>query len=121
MGVLLDSGLGDFHIEVVSGLISITLYPKGDPMPIPIIDPSQATTNESSARFEAIVEQLIQTLVRVEDRITRVEDRIARLEDRIAKVEDHMNKSFRWLVGILFTILIAILGATVTILLNMPK
>ena len=83
-------------------------------MPIPIIDPSQAMTNENLARLEAIVEQLIQTLVRVEDRITRI-------EDRIAKVEDHMNKSFRWLVGILFTILIAILGATVTILLNMPK
>lgn len=90
-------------------------------MPIPIIDPSQATTNERLARLEAIVEQLAQTLMRVEDRITRVEDRIARVEDRIAKVEDHMNKSFRWLVGILFTILIAILGATVTILLNMPK
>ncbi len=83
-------------------------------MPIPIIDPSQATTNERLARFDAIVEQLAQTLVRVEDRLTN-------LEDRIARVEDHMNKSFRWLVGILFTILIAILGATVTILLNMPK
>ena len=76
-------------------------------MPIPIIDPSQATTNERLARLEAFVEQLAQTLVRV--------------EDRIAKVEDHMNKSFRWIVGILFTILIAIFGATVTILLNLPK
>lgn len=81
---------------------------------MPIIDPSKATTNERLARLDAIVEQLIQRLVRVEDRLTRI-------EDRIAKVEDHMNKSFRWLVGILFTILIAILGATVTILLNMPK
>ena len=31
------------------------------------------------------------------------------------------DKSFRWLVGILFANLLTILGATVTILLNMPK
>ena len=97
-------------------------------MPIPIIDPSQATTNERLARLEAIVEQQAQTLVRVEDRITRVEDRITRVEDRITRVgdritrvEDYLHKSFRWLVGILFTILIAILGATVTILLHTSK
>ncbi len=90
-------------------------------MPIPIIDPSQATTNERLARLEAIVEQQAQTLVRVEDRITRVEDRITRVGDRITRVEDYLHKSFRWLVGILFTILIAILGATVTILLHTSK
>ena len=88
-------------------------------MPIPIIDPSQATTNERLARLEAIAEQHKQNLISLEDRITRVEDHIARVEERI--VEERMQKSFRWLVGILFTILLTILGATVTILLNMPK
>ena len=39
----------------------------------------------------------------------------------MSNIEDHMQKSFRWLIGILFTILLAILGATVTILLNLPK
>ena len=102
-------------------------------MPIPIIDPSQATTNERLARLEAIAEQHKQNLISLEDRITRVEDRITRVEDRITRVEDHiarveerivedrLDKSFRWLVGILFTILLTILGATVTILLNLPK
>ncbi len=88
-------------------------------MPIPIIDPSQATTNERLARLEAIAEQHKQNLISLEDRITRVEDHIARVEERI--VADRMDKSFRWLVGILFTILLTILGATVTILLNLPK
>ncbi len=76
-------------------------------MPIPIIDPSRATTNERLARLEAIVEQHTQSL----DRIER----------RVANIEDNMQKSFRWLVGIFFTILLTILGATVTILLNLPK
>ena len=80
-------------------------------MPIPIIDPSQATTNERLARLEAIAEQHKQNLISLEDR----------MDKRMSNIEDHMQKSFRWLVGILFTILLAILGATVTILLNLPK
>ena len=76
-------------------------------MPIPIIDPSQATTNERLTRLEAIAEQ--HTLA------------LAKIKAHIARVEDRVDKSFRWLVGILFTILLAILGATVTILLNLPK
>ena len=76
-------------------------------MPIPIIDPSQATTNERLTRLEAIAEQ--HTLA------------LAEIKAHIARVEDRMDKSFHWLVGVLFTNLLAILGATVTILLNLPK
>ena len=87
-------------------------------MPIPIIDPSQATTNERLTRLEAIAEEHKQGLISLENRMDK---RMDNIEDRIARVEDHMQKSFRWLIGILFTILLAILGATVTILLNLPK
>ena len=94
-------------------------------MPIPIIDPSQATTNERLTRLEAIAEQHTLALAEIKAHIARVEDRITRVEDRMDKrmdnIEDHMQKSFRWLIGILFTILLAILGATVTILLNLPE
>lgn len=67
---------------------------------MPIIDPSRATTNERLARLETMVVQI---------------------NDRLTRLEDNMQKSFRWLVGILFTIPLTILGATVTILLNLPK
>ena len=87
-------------------------------MPIPIIDPSQATTNERLTRLEAIAEQHTLALAEIKAHIARVEDR---MDKRMSNIEDHMQKSFRWLVGILFTILLAILGATVTILLNLPK
>ena len=87
-------------------------------MPIPIIDPSQATTNERLTRLEAIAEQHTLALAEIKAHIARVEDR---MDKRMSNIEDHMQKSFRWLIGILFTILLAILGATVTILLNLPK
>ena len=87
-------------------------------MPIPIIDPSQATTNERLARLEAIAEQHTLALAEIKAHIARVEDR---MDKRMDNIEDHMQKSFRWLIGILFTILLAILGATVTILLNLPE
>ena len=87
-------------------------------MPIPIIDPSQATTNERLTRLEAIAEQHTLALAEIKAHIARIEDR---MDKRMSNIEDHMQKSFRWLIGILFTILLAILGATVTILLNLPK
>ena len=87
-------------------------------MPIPISDPSQATTNERLARLEAIAKQHTLALAEIKAHIARVEDR---MDKRMSNIEDHMQKSFRWLIGILFTILLAILGATVTILLNLPK
>ena len=46
---------------------------------------------------------------------------VVQINDRLTRLQDNMQKSFRWLVGILFTILLTILGATVTILLNLPK
>ena len=87
-------------------------------MPIPIIDPSQATTNERLTRLEAIAEQHTLALAEIKAHIAKVEDR---MDKRMSNIEDHMQKSFRWLIGILFTILLAILGATVTILLNLPE
>ena len=87
-------------------------------MPIPIIDPSQATTNERLTRLEAIAEQHTLALAEIKADIARVEER---MDKRMDNIEDRMDKSFRWLVGILFTILLTILGATVTILLNLPK
>ena len=63
-------------------------------MSIPIIDPSQAATNERLAWLETIAEQHTQILNRL---------------------EDYMHKSFRWLIGLMF---IAWVSTIVTILLK---
>ncbi len=69
-------------------------------MPIPLIDPSQATTNERLTRLEAIAEEHTKALTEIKAHIVRL--------------EDHMHKSFRWLIGLMF---LAWVSTIVTILL----
>lgn len=63
-------------------------------MPIPVIN-AQATTNERLARLEALVAQLDKCL-------------------------DNLEQGQRWIIGLLFTILIALMSASITILVKMP-
>ena len=63
-------------------------------MPIPVIN-AQVTTNERLAKLEALVAQLDKCL-------------------------DNLEQGQRWIIGLLFTILIAIMSASITILIKMP-
>ena len=63
-------------------------------MPIPVIN-AQATTNERLARLEALVAQLDKHL-------------------------DNLEQGQHWIIGLLFTILIALMSASITILVKMP-
>ncbi len=70
-------------------------------MPIPLIDPSQVTTNERLTRLEAIAEAHTKALTEIKAHIVRL--------------EDHMHQSFRWLIGLMF---LAWISTIVTILLK---
>ena len=63
-------------------------------MPIPVIN-AQVTTNERLAKLEPLVAQLDKRL-------------------------DNLEQGQRWIIGLLFTILIAIMSASITILIKMP-
>ncbi len=63
-------------------------------MPIPVIN-AQVTTNERLAKLEALVAQLDKCL-------------------------DNLEQGQCWIIGLLFTILIAIMSASITILITMP-
>ena len=63
-------------------------------MPIPVIN-AQATTNERLARLEALVDQLDKHL-------------------------NNLEQGQCWIIGLLFTILIALMSASITILVKMP-
>lgn len=68
-------------------------------MSIPLIDPSQATTNERLTRLDAIAEEHTKALTEIKAHIVRL--------------EDHLYKSFRWLIGLMF---LAWVSTIVTIL-----
>ena len=63
-------------------------------MPIPVTN-AQATTNERLAKLEALVAQP-------------------------DKHFDNLEQGQRWIIGLLFTILIAIMSASITILVKIP-
>lgn len=67
---------------------------KETPMPIPVIN-ARATTNERPAKLEALGAQLDEHF-------------------------DNLEQGQRWIIGLLFTILIAIMSASITILVKMP-
>ena len=62
-------------------------------------------------------------LSRIEGEIEQINRHIDALHKRIDSVErrlDNLEKGQRWIVGLLFTQILAIFGATVTILLSLP-
>ena len=50
-------------------------------------------------------------------------ERLAKLEPLVAQLDkrlDNLEQGQRWIIGLLFTILIAIMSASITILIKMP-
>lgn len=76
---------------------------------------------EAVAGLDQRVQGLDQRVGRLEDRVGRLEDRVGRLEDRVERgfervdqrfdaLDGKMSRQFHWMVGILMSGLIAMLG-----------
>lgn len=72
------------------------------------------TLEARTARLEGIVEQITQQLASLDEGQRDMSNRMINLENRMLSL-------FKWVIGLLFTILLTIFGATVTILVNLPK
>lgn len=72
------------------------------------------TLEARTARLEGIVEQITQQLASLNEGQRDLSNRLTHLENR-------MLSFFKWVIGLLFAILLTIFGATVTILLNLPR
>ena len=72
------------------------------------------TLEARTARLEGIVEQITQQLASLNEGQRDLSNRMTNFENRMLSL-------FKWVIGLLFTILLTIFGATVTILLNLPK
>ena len=72
------------------------------------------TIESRVAVLEAIIEQINHRLASLENRMTNIENRMTNIENRI-------NSNFKWLVGLLITILLANIGTAISIILTLNK
>lgn len=66
------------------------------------------------AALEAIVEQ-------ISHRLNTIDNRLNNMDNRFTNIENRINSNFKWLVGLLTTVLIANIGTAVTIILTLNK
>ncbi len=94
-----------------------------------------AETGERFARLEQIADDTRRSLDRLERGIEKVSDRIEKVNDRIEKVNDWIDKvndrldtttgevrsQFRWTVGLLFSLALAMLAGFGTLFQSLSK
>ena len=64
--------------------------------------------------MEAIVEQ-------ISYRLNSIDGRLNNMDSRFTNVENRINSNFKWIVGLLITVLIANIGTAITIILTLSK
>ena len=70
------------------------------------------------AAMEAIVEQISHRLISIDMRLNNMDNR---MDGGFTNIENRINSNFKWLVGLLTTVLIANIGTAVTIILTLNK
>jgi tetrahydromethanopterin S-methyltransferase subunit G len=73
------------------------------------------------SRIEGIVDQIVQRLTSLEGRMNSLDNRLDNMDMRLDNMEGRMASHLKWIIGLLLTILIAIFGTSITILINLPK
>ena len=66
------------------------------------------------AALEAIVEQ-------INHRLNSIDNRLNSIDNRFTNVENRINSNFKWIVGLLITVLLTNIGTTITIILTLNK
>lgn len=72
------------------------------------------TIESRVAVLEAIVEQ-------INHRLNSIDNRLNNMDHRFTNIESRINSNFKWLVGLLVTVLIANIGTAITIILTLNK
>ena len=66
------------------------------------------------AALEAIVEQ-------VNHRLNSIDGRLNNMDNRFTNIENRINSNFKWIVGLLITVLLANIGTTITIIVTLNR
>ena len=72
------------------------------------------TIESRVAALEAIVEQ-------INHRLNSIDGRLNNMDSRFTNVENRINSNFKWIVGLLITVLLANIGTAITIILTLNK
>ena len=72
------------------------------------------TIESRVAVLEAIIEQ-------INHRLNSIDNRLSNMDSRFTNVENRINGNFKWLVGLLITVLLANIGTAITIILTLNK
>ena len=72
------------------------------------------TIESRVAVLEAIIEQ-------INHRLNSIDSRLNNMDNRFTNVENRINSNFKWLVGLLITVLLANIGTAITIILTLNK
>ncbi len=85
----------------------------------------QMPTIESRvASLEAVQAQINERLGSIDNRLTSMEqgqrELSARMDNRLISMDNRHNSNFKWLVGLLITVLLANVGTAITIILTKP-
>lgn len=67
----------------------------------------EGQVSEQSIGFPELRAELRESIARLD---VRLSDRIGRVEDRLTRLEDRMSTQFYWLVGMIATVLAAVVG-----------
>ncbi len=94
-------------------------------MQLPSAESRMADIDTRMSRIEGIVDQIVQRLTSMDARMTSIEqsqrELSTRVDNRLNSIETRMTSHLKWTVGLLLTVLIAIFGTSITILINLPK
>lgn len=66
------------------------------------------------AALEGIIEQ-------INHRLNSIDNRLNNMDNRFTNIENRINSNFKWIVGLLITVLLANIGTTFTIILTLNK
>lgn len=72
------------------------------------------TPQDKFAEFDA-------RLARIEGIVEQMDKRMSSVESRLTNLESRVDSGFRWVIGLLITLLIANVGTAITIILTLNK
>ena len=81
----------------------------------------EAVNVQINERLNSIDNRLDSMENRFDNRLNGLDNRLNNMDNRLDGIDNRINSNFKWLVGLLITILLANIGTAITIILTLNK